>query len=64
MTDQTVSEAPSWTREWRRTFSDLVELFTLRQQLAEFEVFERFYEIGSPDGLAQTEDFLRSKASL
>ena len=38
MTDQTVSEAPSWTREWRRTFSDLVELFTLRQQLAEFEV--------------------------
>ena len=33
-------------------------------QLAGFEVFERFYEIGSPDGLAQTEDFLRSKASL
>ena len=33
-------------------------------QLAGFEVFERFYEIGSPDGLAQTEDFLGSKASL
>ena len=33
-------------------------------QLAGFEVVERFYEIGSPDGLAQTEDFLRSKASL
>ena len=33
-------------------------------QLAGFEVFERFYEIGSPDGLAQTEDFFRSKASL
>ena len=33
-------------------------------QLAGFEVFERFYEIGSPDGLAQTEEYLRSKASL
>ena len=33
-------------------------------QLSGFEVFERFYEIGSPDGLAQTEEFLRSKASL
>ena len=33
-------------------------------QLAGFEVFERFYEIGSPDGLAETEDFLGSKASL
>ena len=34
------------------------------RQLAGFEVFERFYEIGSPDGLAQTEEYLRSKASL
>ena len=33
-------------------------------QLAGFEVFERFYEIGSPDGLAETEDYFRSKASL
>ena len=33
-------------------------------QLAGFEVFERFYEIGSPDGLAQTEEYLRSKVSL
>ncbi len=34
------------------------------RQLAGFEVFERFYEIGSPDGLVQTEDYLRSKAGL
>ena len=34
------------------------------RQLAGFEVFERFYEIGSPDGLAQTEEYLRSKVSL
>ena len=33
-------------------------------QLAGFEIFERFYEIGSPDGLAQTEEYLRSKTSL
>jgi len=33
-------------------------------QLAGFEVFERFYEIGSPDGLAQAEEYLRSKVSL
>ena len=33
-------------------------------QLAGFEVFDRFYEIGSPDGLAQTEEYLRSKVSL
>ena len=34
------------------------------RQLAGFEVVERFYEIGSPDGLAQTEEYLRSKVSL
>ena len=33
-------------------------------QLAGFEVFERFYEIGSSDGLVQAEEYLRSKASL
>jgi len=34
------------------------------RELAGFEVVERFYEIGSPDGLAQTEEYLRSKVSL
>ena len=42
----------------------IYEALANTQQLAGFEVFERFYEIGSPDGLAQTEEFLRSKVSL
>lgn len=33
-----------------------------RQQLAAFEVHERFYEIGSPGGLRDTEAFLQSSA--
>ena len=31
--------------------------------LAGFEVFRRFYEIGSPEGLAETERFLRGEGS-
>jgi NDP-sugar pyrophosphorylase family protein len=42
----------------------LYEALANSRQLAGFEVFDRFYEIGSPDGLAQTEEYLRSKASL
>ena len=33
------------------------------RQLAGFEVFERFYEIGSPEGLAETEKYLMEKVS-
>ena len=44
--------------------ANVYEALANARQLAGFEVVERFYEIGSPDGLAQTEDFLRSKASL
>ena len=44
--------------------ANVYEALANARQLAGFEVFERFYEIGSPDGLAQTEEFLRSKASL
>ena len=32
-------------------------------QLAGFEVFERFYEIGSPEGLAETEKYLMQKVT-
>ena len=32
-----------------------------RGELAAFEVHERFYEIGSPDGLRDTAEFLRSR---
>lgn len=40
---------------------DLAELFAdllRRKQLAAFEVRERFYEIGSPEGLRETSEFL------
>ncbi len=44
--------------------ANIYEALANARQLAGFEVVERFYEIGSPDGLAQTEEYLRSKASL
>ena len=44
--------------------ANIYETLANARQLAGFEVVERFYEIGSPDGLAQTEEYLRSKVSL
>ena len=43
---------------------DLAELYTellRRRQLAAFEVHERFYEIGSPEGLRETAAFLATQ---
>jgi len=43
---------------------DLAELYTdllRREQLAVFEVQERFYEIGSPEGLRETAEFLAAR---
>jgi NDP-sugar pyrophosphorylase family protein len=43
---------------------DLTELYKdllRRKQLAAFEVRERFYEIGSPEGLRETAEFLASR---
>lgn len=43
---------------------DLAEVFrtlSVRRQLAAYEVSERFYEAGSPEGLAQLELFLRDR---
>jgi NDP-sugar pyrophosphorylase family protein len=43
---------------------DLAELYTdllQREQLAAFEVPERFYEIGSPGGLRETAEFLAAR---
>jgi NDP-sugar pyrophosphorylase family protein len=45
----------------RDTVSDLAELFTdlgERGMLAGFEVYERFYEVGSESGIADLEDML------
>jgi NDP-sugar pyrophosphorylase family protein len=44
--------------------SDLTELYVdllHRKQLAAYEVSERFYEIGSPEGLRETTDFLAAQ---
>ena len=38
--------------------SDLYHKLSLHHHLAGFETFERFYEIGSKDGLKETEDYL------
>jgi len=43
---------------------DLADLYAdllRREQLAAFEVRERFYEIGSPEGLRETSEFLTSR---
>lgn len=40
-----------------RVYQDLLA----SQKLAGFEVFERFYEIGSPEGLRETDQFLKDK---
>ena len=45
----------------RSTVSDLAQLFTELGEggmLAGFEVFERFYEVGSEAGIADLEDML------
>ena len=46
---------------------DLSTLFhelSLREQLAGFEVSQRFYEIGSPDGLRDLEEYLMQRETL
>ncbi len=42
-----------------RLYQDLLA----RKQLAGFEVYTRFYEIGSPEGLSETERYFKSKAA-
>ena len=39
--------------------AELMKALVNRRELAGFEVTQRFYEIGSPAGLAELEDFLR-----
>jgi NDP-sugar pyrophosphorylase family protein len=38
--------------------SDLYHKLSLHNHLAGFETFERFYEIGSQNGLKETENYL------
>ncbi len=49
-----------WHEDTRFDLADLTTLLVEQQELAGFEVRERFYEIGSPAGLAETDALLRS----
>jgi NDP-sugar pyrophosphorylase family protein len=44
--------------------ADIYHELSLNGDLAGFEVHERFYEMGSPDGLAQTEAYLQTRVEL
>jgi N-acetyl-alpha-D-muramate 1-phosphate uridylyltransferase len=43
--------------------ADVYRALSLEAKLAGYEVFERFYEIGSHDGLRETAEFLASRAN-
>jgi len=44
--------------------ADVYHQLSVAGDLAGFEVRERFYEMGSPDGLAQTETYLQTRSEL
>jgi NDP-sugar pyrophosphorylase family protein len=52
----------SWPKDAAFDLAAVYQDLVKRQQLAGFEVKERFYEIGSPAGLAETDALLRQIA--
>jgi hypothetical protein len=52
-----------YTRALVRDLADILHDLSLRGELAAFEVAERFYEIGSVQGLKETDDFLSHRVS-
>jgi len=53
----------AWTADEAFDLADLYRDLAQRRCLAGFEVHDRFYEIGSPAGLAETDAFLRHRPS-
>jgi N-acetyl-alpha-D-muramate 1-phosphate uridylyltransferase len=49
--------------DWPFDLAEVMRQLVRGRQLAGFEVHERFYEIGSPAGLAELESLLQSKSS-
>jgi NDP-sugar pyrophosphorylase family protein len=49
----------SWPDDEPFDLADVYKDLLLKQQLSGYEVTERFYEIGSPEGLAELDAFLR-----
>ena len=52
-----------WPAEPPFDLADVYKKLAEQEGLAGFEIFRRFYEIGSPEGLAETEQFLRGAES-
>jgi NDP-sugar pyrophosphorylase family protein len=52
-----------WPEEARFDLADVTTMLVAQGELAGFEVRERFYEIGSPSGLAETDALLRRRAA-
>jgi len=50
-----------WTAGGKFDLADVYATLAAEGQLAGFEVQQRFYEIGTPQGLAETTEYLRSK---
>ena len=53
----------AWPEDTRFDLADVMSALVEQGELAGFEVRERFYEIGSPAGFAETDALLRSRAS-
>ena len=51
----------TYAKDTRFDLAEVHHRLSLAGQLAAFEVQERFYEIGSPDGLAQTTDYFKGR---
>ncbi len=53
----------NWPEHLRFDLADVTTMLVEQAELAGFEVCERFYEIGSPAGLAETDALLRARAA-
>jgi NDP-sugar pyrophosphorylase family protein len=53
----------AWEGNEAFDLADLYRDLVRQQRLAGFEVYDRFYEIGSPSGLSETEAVLRHRSS-
>jgi N-acetyl-alpha-D-muramate 1-phosphate uridylyltransferase len=52
-----------WKTEETFDLADVYRQLVAQGQLSGFEVVERFYEIGTPEGLAETDSMLRERAA-
>ena len=53
-----------WPEEGAFDLADLYSDLVLKQQMAGFEAQNRFYEIGTPAGLAETDAFLKTRKEI